>query len=80
MAGRPAVRGQSGYAFRWGEGWLGPIRDGGVGWNFERTALPDINQRVQILMKLFEKRRAEQLALEDADMHAVDVVLPLQDG
>ena len=31
VTGRLAVRGQSGYAFRWGEGWLGPIRDGRVG-------------------------------------------------
>ena len=33
-SGRPAVRGSSGAVIRWGEGWLGPIRDGGVGWDF----------------------------------------------
>ena len=26
-SGRLGVRGASGHAFRWGEGWLGPIRD-----------------------------------------------------
>ena len=34
VAGRPGVRGQSGFAFRWGDGWFEPIRDGGVGWDF----------------------------------------------
>ena len=65
-SGKPGVRGQSGYAFRWGEGWLGPIRDGGLGWNFERSATSEIDQRVNILLKLFDRRRVEQLALTDA--------------
>ena len=31
IAGRPDVRGQSGYVFRWGEGWFEELRDGGPG-------------------------------------------------
>ena len=34
VAGRPCVRGHSGYVFRWGEGWFHEIRDGGSGWDF----------------------------------------------
>ena len=31
IAGRPSVRGASGFAFHWGEGWFWQIRDGEVG-------------------------------------------------
>ena len=58
MSGRPAIRGSSGAAIRWGEGWLGPIRDGGVGWFFERYATPEIELRVGILQRLFRRARA----------------------
>ena len=43
IAGRPNVRGQSGYVFRWGEGWLEEIQDGGPGWNFERNDKSQLN-------------------------------------
>ncbi len=36
IAGRPNVRGHSGYVFRWGEGWFEEIRDGGPGWLFQK--------------------------------------------
>ena len=66
VSGRPNVRGSSGYAFRWGEGWFGQIRDGGVGWDFERSAESDVAKRVQILLKLFSRSRAPRtLAIED---------------
>ena len=29
-----------------GEGWLGPIRDGGVGGDMETTAKPEVGKRV----------------------------------
>ena len=67
-AGRPQVRGESGFAFRWGEGWFGPVRDGGVGWSFERNAEPEISKRVSILIRLFRAERAHvaQPALSDS--------------
>ena len=63
VSGRPAVRGASGFVFRWGEGWFGPIRDGGVGWHFERTAKLEVDRRVQILLRLFSKSGGSQLSL-----------------
>ena len=73
-SGRPAVRGASGHAFRWGAGWYGQIRDGGVGWDFDRSTESEVSERVRILLKLFQRHRAPRvLALEDA-------ALPLEDG
>ena len=67
VSGRPNVRGSSGHAFRWGAGWFGQIRDGGVGWNFERNARTEVAERAQILLRLFQcNRRSRQLAIEDA--------------
>ena len=68
IAGRPGVRGESGFPFRWGEGWFGPVRDGGVGWNFERNAKPEVDQRVRILIRLFQAERSHltQPALQDS--------------
>ena len=55
--------------FSLGAGWFGQIRDGGVGWRFERSASAEVNERVQILLKLFQRSRAStQLALEDAPL------------
>jgi len=69
VSGRPAIRGSSGAAIRWGEGWLGPIRDGGVGWIFERDARPEIELRVGILQRLFKRARApSNLALGDGPL------------
>ena len=62
--GRPVVRGQSGFAFRWEDGWFETIRDGGVGWEFERNDEAAIMERVRILMRLYRPaRNDEQLAL-----------------
>ena len=49
MAGRPDVRGHSGYVFRWGEGWFEEIRDGGLGWKFERDDKSASDIRVNLL-------------------------------
>ena len=55
VAGRPDVRGHSGYVFRWGEGWFEEIRDGGLGWKFERDDTSAIDNRVKLLLDLFRR-------------------------
>ena len=67
FSGRPGVRGAPGQFIGWGEGWFGQIRDGGVGWNFDRSDSQEVATRTHILLKLFRKSRADcVLALEDA--------------
>ena len=61
VAGRPDVRGHSGYVFRWGEGWFEEIRDGGLGWKFERDDTSAIDIRVNLLLDIF--RRSHSFAL-----------------
>ena len=69
VSGRPDTRGTSGNAIRWGAGWFGPIRDGGVGWEFDRGAEAEVAERVRILMRLFQKSRAgSTLAVEDSPL------------
>ena len=66
VAGRPDVRGQSGYVFRWGEGWFEEIRDGGPGWRFDRDDKSAIEFRVNLLLNIFRPRRRSGLpALTD---------------
>ena len=55
-SGRPGVRGESGYVFRWGEGWFAEVREG-VGWNIARKDNAQTDVRVQILLKLWMHRR-----------------------
>ena len=55
VAGRPDVRGHSGYVFRWGGGWFEEIRDGGFGWKFERDDTSAIGDRVKLLLDLFRR-------------------------
>ena len=57
MAGRLAVRGHSGYVFRWGEGWFEEVRDGELGWAFQKEDRPAIDSRVQILLELYKPAR-----------------------
>ena len=57
VAGRLAVRGHSGYVFRWGEGWFEEVRDGGLGWAFQKEDRPAIDSRVQILLELYKPDR-----------------------
>ena len=57
IAGRPNVRGQSGYVFRWGEGWFEEIRDAGPGWNFEREDKSAVDLRVNLLLDIFRPRQ-----------------------
>ena len=81
IAGRPSVRGESGYAFRWGEGWFGQIRDGGVGRRFDRGAEAEVNERTQILIKLFKRSRTDApLSIEDGLLQIADINahVPLQ--
>ena len=61
VAGRPDVRGQSGFVFRWGEGWFEEIRDGGPGWMFERDDKSAIEFRVNLLLGMFRPRRRSGL-------------------
>ena len=42
IAGRPDVRGQTGYVFRWGEWWFEEIRDGGLGGISEKMTNPPL--------------------------------------
>ena len=70
VAGRPAVRGHSGYPFRWGEGWFEEIRDGGPGWNFQKHAESAIDFRTNLLLDIYRPRHSSGLpALMDL-MHA----------
>ena len=78
IAGRPSVRGESGFAFRWGEGWFGPIRDGGVGWDFDRGAEAEVDTRTHILIRLFKKQRVDaSLALQDRRLEVAHVHAPV---
>lgn len=61
VAGRLDVRSQSGYVFRWGEGWFEEIRDGGPGWIFERDDTSAIQIRVNLLLDLFRPRQRSGL-------------------
>ena len=53
ISGRPAIRGHSGHAIRWGKGWFEELRDGGLGWSFEKTDAAAVDTRVQFLLNLF---------------------------
>ena len=57
VAGRPQIRGHSGYVFRWGEGWFEELRDGGPGWEFARHDKSAIDLRVELLLDIFRRRR-----------------------
>ena len=59
VAGRLDVRGQTGYIFRWGEGWFEEIREGDPGWKFERDDVSAVEVRVNLLLDLFRPRRLD---------------------
>jgi len=61
IAGRPRVRSQSGFVFRWGEGWFEELREGGPGWRFERNDKSAIELRVNLLLDIFRPRRRSGL-------------------
>ena len=61
IAGRPQVRGQSGFVFRWGEWWFEELREGGPGWRFERNDKSAIDLRVNLLLDIFRPRRRSGL-------------------
>ena len=83
MAGRPDVRGHSGYVFRWGEGWFEEVRDGGPGWNFQKDDKAAIKVRIDLLLDLFRRRQNFMMpALMDfmhaaiSDLQGEDSVIP----
>ena len=61
VAGRPNVRGHSGYVFRWGEGWFEEFRDGPPGWRFNRDDEAAIDARTNLLLDMFRRRRESGL-------------------
>ena len=61
VAGRPEIRGQSGYVFRWGEDWFEELRDGGPGWSFQRDDKSGIAFRTNLLLDIFRFRRGSGL-------------------
>ena len=71
VAGRPNVRGHSGYVFRWGEGWFEEIRDAGPGWNILRNDKAAIEVRVKLLLDMFRFRRASGLPALTNLLHAI---------
>ena len=76
VAGRPGVRGHSGYVVRWGEGWFEEFRDGGPGWSFERDDTSAIDLRVNLLLDMFGHRRGSGLpALDNLMQAAISGVL-----
>ena len=64
VGGRLNVRGHSGHVFRWGEGWLEEIRDQ-VCWTIQRHGKSQVLVRINLLIALFKRKRAEEL------MHAI---------
>ena len=69
LAGPLNVRNHPGRPFRWGQGWFGAIRDGGVGWNFPKDGRDEVERRVDILLKFFGRSRHDrQLAIEDGQL------------
>ena len=66
LSGPLNLRNCPGRPFRWGQGWFGAIRDGGVGWRFSKDDKDEMAKRGHILCKLFSRVRPErQLAFED---------------
>ena len=61
IAGRLDSRGQTGYVFRWGEGWFEEIRDGGPGWKFNRDDRSAVDLRVKLLLDIFRSRQRSGL-------------------
>ena len=70
IAGRPDVRGQSGYVFRWGEGWFEEMRDGGPGWHIQRDDKSALDVRVNLLLDIFRHRRWSGLPALLDSVHA----------
>ena len=58
--GKPNIRGHSGRPFRWGDGWFFEIKDGGLGWSFQKTDTYAVNKRTDILLELFWLRFRRQ--------------------
>ena len=78
VSGQLNVRGDAGAVMRWGEGWFFELRDGGVGWNFDKHDHASIDERVQMILQIFRKPSNELVAIEDGAMALS--VLPVEDG
>ena len=58
VAGRPQVRGQTGFVQRWGDLWFEEIRDSSdFGWNFFKTNKAYVKKLVGVFFKLFRRER-----------------------
>ena len=64
VTGRLAIRGFSGPAVRWGEGWFEEFRDGGLGWTFGKTDRIAVDERVSMLLESF-RHVSRLLQVED---------------
>ena len=85
VAGRPEIRGSSGFPLRWGTGWFFEIRDGGPGWIFSRADKAAVKFRADLLFKIFAQKQSRSLfaMLHDAQEAIADRIvgpLPLEDG
>ena len=76
VAGRRLdVRGNVGAVIRWGEGWFFEVRDGGVGWLFEKDDQASIDERVVILIKLFHKPKHILQPIVDIQESVADLIV-----
>ena len=69
VAGRPQVRGQTGFVQRWGDLWFEEIRDSSdFGWRFDKSNKLHVTNVINVLLKLFRREREPSSvpALEDA--------------
>ena len=82
IAGRPDIRGQSGYVFRWGECWFEEVRDGGPGWSLQRDDKSALDFRVNLILDICRHRRRSglpalmnsmQVSISDVQGEALDL-------
>ena len=73
IAGRPDIRGHTGFVFRWGCGWFSEMRDSGPGWDFERNDKAGIGLRADFILQLFRQRSSlAQLAIANGHLAIMD--------
>ena len=73
VRGWPGVRISTGFVARWGDPWFEAVRDGGLGWSFQRNDKEGVNERTQFLLDFLSSPVQRMRAL-------VDDLLPLEDG
>ena len=73
VSGRPQIRGNSGFPFRWGERWFFEFRAGGPGWFFQRDDKAAVAFRVKLLLDMFIPKRSDGLlAIADSLLAIAD--------